>query len=114
MRPPFVLADVVAFEQILAAPEPETRWQRIGRLLRLPVTPAPVIVRGHHISAPRKRTERQQQRLAYEYAVDHVRHVLHKHYGDAESSAPMRKSRVRVPQIESDRSAHVLPMRGRM
>jgi len=87
-------------EQIIAAPEPETRWQRIGRWLHLPVTPAPVIVRGHHASAPlkRKRTERQRQRLAHEYAVDHVRRVLHKHFAGEEAVGPMRKSRVRKPK----------------
>jgi hypothetical protein len=104
---PVTLAAVTC---ILAASEPETWRQRIGRWLRLPVVPAPVIVRAHHISAPFRGGVRRRERLAQQYALDHVRRVLHKHRTGEEIPGPVRKSRVRVQRVEP---AQVIPFQKR-
>jgi hypothetical protein len=93
----FVPADVEAWSRIIAAREPETRRQRIGRWLRLPVIPAPVLVRAHHVSAPVKRSEWRRARLAYRYGMHYVQGALYKHRTGEEFPVPIGKSLMRPP-----------------
>jgi hypothetical protein len=106
----FLPADIDTWSRILAAPEPETRRQRIARWLHLPVTPAPTVARAHHVSQPFLGTERRREQLLREYADDYVARVLYAHRTGEQIVGPVRKSRVRVAKSEP---ARVLAMKAR-